>query len=67
MFYVIGENNCTDIAFGEGETIEDAINDWSTAGNTAGAIAEFNNYSPRVIRGENLAIKLEYSFSIIEK
>ena len=66
MFYVIGENNRTDNAFGEGETIEDAINDWATAGNTAGAIEEFNEYSPRVIRGEQIAIKLEYSFSIIE-
>jgi hypothetical protein len=66
MFYVIGENNRSANAFGEGETIEDAINDWSTAGDTAGAMEELRDYNPRIIRGEQVAIKMEYSFSIVE-
>jgi hypothetical protein len=66
MFYVIGENGHSSMVTGEGETIEDAINSWSTAANTAGAIEEFNDYNPRVIRGEEIQIKMEYSFSIVE-
>jgi len=66
MFFVIGENNYSEKAFGEGETLEEAINDWATSGYTSGAIEEFNDHQPRVIRGEKVTIKIEYTFSVVE-
>ena len=66
MFYVIGENNHSSFATGEGETIEDAICNWASCTGMAGAIDEFNDYLPKVVQGKQVAIKMEYSFSIIE-
>ena len=66
MFYVIGENNHSSFAMGEGETIKDAIINWSSSAGMASSMDEFNDYLPKVINGKQVAIKMEYSFSIVE-
>lgn len=60
MFFCIGENSSENYSLGKGETIEEAISNWSTSRDIWGDILdEFNRYDPVIIQGQELNIELE--------
>lgn len=60
MFFCIGESSSENYSLGKGETIEEAISNWSTSRNIWGDILdEFNRYDPVIIQGQELNIELE--------
>ena len=67
MFFCIGENNSKSYSMGEGETIENAISNWSTSRGIWGdIIEEFKRYDPIIIHGVKLDIVLECPPPIIK-
>ena len=74
MFFCIGENSKAPYSIGEGETIENAIYNWSSLcgnwssprDNWGGIIAEFKRYDPTIIQGLELDLELECPPPIIK-
>ena len=59
MFFCIGENRSKSYSIGEGETIENAVSNWSTSRCIKG-------YNPVIIQGQYLFIELECPPPIIK-
>ena len=67
MFLCIGVNNSETYSMGSGETIEEAISNWSTlSGNWGSIIEEFNRYDPVVVQGQKIDVELECPPPIIK-
>ena len=67
MFFCIGENSSEPYSIGEGETIENAISNWSTSSGIWGdIIEEFKGYNPTIVQGLKLDIELECPPPIIK-
>ena len=67
MFFCIGENRSKSYSIGEGETIENAVSNWSTSRCIWGdIIQEFKGYNPAIIQGQYLFIELECPPPIIK-
>lgn len=59
MFYCIGENEVSSFMIGQGETLEQALSDWSSSKDIWNDIMdEFNRFAPTVIEGKELHVEL---------
>lgn len=67
MFFCIGESKNENCATGAGETVEEAISNWSTSGdNWEDIIEEFRACCPDILQGQKLNIELECPPPIIK-
>ena len=66
MFYCIGENDALGTAIGKGISIAGAIEDWATNRDISEIIAEYNQYAPIIIEGEEIKVNLEISFNAVK-
>lgn len=60
-FFVVGESGNELVAVGTGETIQDAIKDWSED-----YVLDFPRYNPKVFQGNEIKLEMEIEFKIKE-
>lgn len=63
MFFCIGENNMRVTYTGRGESVEAAIKDWATSADIEDIYEEFEKYTPTVVNGTELNVKINVIYS----
>lgn len=58
MFFVFGENNKSGGAVGKGETVMEAIQNWSSAGPAGECFQEFAEWQPVIVEGEEREVEI---------
>ena len=61
MFFCIGENQVASRSTGKGQTVAEAIRNWSSACGWSDIVNEFNQYYPTVISGDEIQLEIEFS------